>query len=101
VLVIVTGDQGRIYIDVGAGFDEQQADVGTVLEQGGAGILRGGRGAGVLAQLLSLLQAAASQIRQELLELQTNQIADSRASSLKHFMVVNGNLQRINLQPEV
>jgi hypothetical protein len=98
VPVVVTGDQGCVYIDVVPVFDEQQAAVGTV-EHGGAGILGGGGAAGVSAQLLSL-QAAASQIRRELQELRTNQMAD-RVLFTKHFTVVNGNLQRINLQPGV
>jgi uncharacterized protein YjaZ len=79
-------------------FDEQQAAVGTV-EHGGHGILGGDGAAGVSAQLLSL-QAAASQIRRELQELRTNQMAD-RVLFTKHFTVVNGNLRRINLQPGV
>jgi hypothetical protein len=91
VPVVVTGDQGCVYMV----FDKQQAAVGTV-EHGGAGILGGGGAAGVSAQLLSL-QAAASQIRRELQELRTNQMAD-RVLFTKHFTVVNGNLQIINLQ---
>ena len=75
VPVVVTGDQGCVYIDVVPVFDEQQGAVGTVLEQGGGAILGGGGGAGVSAQLLSL-QATASQIRRELQELRTNQMAD-------------------------
>jgi hypothetical protein len=98
VPVVVTGDQGCVYIDVVPVFDQQQAAVGAV-EQGGAGILGGGGGAGVSAQLLSL-QAAASQIRRELQELRTNQMAD-RVLFTKLFTVVNGNLRRINLQPGV
>ncbi len=94
VPVVVTGDQGCVYMV----FDKQQAAVGTV-EHGGAGILGGSGAAGVSAQLLSL-QAAASQIRRELQELQTNQMAD-RVLFTKHFTVVNGNLRRINLRPGV
>ncbi len=95
VLVDVTGNQGCVYIDVVPVFDGEQAAVGTV-EHGGAEILGGGGAAGVSAQLLSL-QAAASQIRRELQELRTNQMAD-RVLFTKHFTVVNGNLQIINLQ---
>jgi hypothetical protein len=98
VPVVVTGDQGCVYIDVVPVFDKQQAAVGTV-EHGGHGILGGDGAAGVSAQLLSL-QAAASQIRRELQELRTNQMAD-RVLFTKHFTVVNGNLRRINLQPGV
>ncbi len=98
VPVVVTGDQGCVYIDVVPVFDKHQAAVGTV-EQSGVGILGGGGGAGISAQLLSL-QAAASQIRRELQELRTNQMAD-RVLFTKHFTVVNGNLRRINLQPGV
>ena len=97
VPVVVTGDQGCVYIDVVPVFDEHQAT--SNVEGGGAGILSGGGRAGILAQSLSL-QAAASQIWRELQELRTNQMAE-RVLFTNHFTVVNGNLQQINLQPGV
>jgi hypothetical protein len=86
--VVVTGDQGCVYVNVVPVFDKHQAAVGNVELGAGAAILGGG--AGISAQLLSL-QAAASQIQRELQELQTNQMA-VRVLFTKHFTVVNGNL---------
>ena len=97
--VAVTGDQGCVDIDVVPVFDKHHAAAGSA-EQGDAGILCGGGGAGILGQLLSLQAAARSQIRRELQELRTNQMAD-RVLFTKHVVVVNGNLRRINLQPGV
>jgi hypothetical protein len=69
--VVVTGHQGCVYIDVVPSFDA--ADVG-----GGQIVVGGARattGRGIQAQLLAL-QSQSSQIRRELQELQTNQMAD-------------------------
>jgi hypothetical protein len=95
VPVVVTGDQGCAYIDVVPLFEEGAA----AGERQGAGIVAGGGAGRIQAQLLSL-HSLASQIRRELQELRTNQMAD-RAIMTKSFTVVNANLRRINLQPGV
>ncbi len=71
VPVVVTGDQGCVCIDVVPLFEEGAA----AGERQGAGIVVGGGAGGIQAQLLSL-QLLASQIRRELQELQTKQMAD-------------------------
>ena len=71
VPVVVTGDQGCVYIDVVPLFVE-----GAIAgERQGAGIVAGGGAGGIQAQLLPL-HTLASQIRRELKELRTNQMAD-------------------------
>ena len=92
VPVIVTGDQGCVYIDVIPSFNE--ADAG-----GGGPIVVGGATGGIQAQLLAL-QSQSSQIRRELQELRANQMAD-RAFSTKSYAIINANIRRIALQPGV
>jgi hypothetical protein len=97
VPVVVTGDQGCVHIDVVPSFDEAGGE--------GGGIIGAGRGTmattagGLSAQLLAV-QSLASQIRRELHELRTHQMAD-RVSTQKGFTIVNANIRRIALQPGV
>jgi Transcriptional activator of glycolytic enzymes len=94
VPVVVTGDQGCVYIDIVPSFEE--ADVG-----GGQIVVGGARATtgGIQAQLLAL-QSQSSQIRRELQELRTNQMAD-RVFSAKNYGIINTNIRRIALQPGV
>jgi hypothetical protein len=93
--VVVTGDQGCVYIDVIPSLDNGDDDLG-----GAAG---GGRMAattgGIQAQLLAI-QSSNAQIRRELQEVQTNQMAD-RISISKNFTLVHANIRRIAVQPGV
>jgi hypothetical protein len=95
--VIVTGDQGCVYIDVVPSCFE--APVGARVEQ--VGVVTGGlltsRTGGIQAQLLAL-QSGDVQMRRELQEVRTNQMAD-RVTFTKCFSIVNANIRRIALQP--
>jgi hypothetical protein len=88
--VVVTGDQGCVYIDVIPCLEDGIDAVG--------GRIAATTG-GIQAQLLAL-QSLSSQIRRELQELRTNQIAD-RVSIQKSFTLVNANIRRIAIQPGV
>jgi Transcriptional activator of glycolytic enzymes len=109
VPVVITGDEGCVNIDVIPSLDEN----GNVLMDGmGGGVVgignggAGGRGigggmastAGGLAAQLLAVQSLASQIRRELQELRSNQMAD-RVETRKGFTMVNTNIRRIALQP--
>ena len=90
VPVVVTGDQGCVYIDVVPSFDDSD------------GGMSGGRAAtgstgGIQAQLLAI-QSLMSQMQRELQEMRTNQMAD-RVIAGKNFLIVNSNIRRIALQP--
>jgi hypothetical protein len=93
--VVVTGDQGCVYIDVIPSLDNGDDDLG-----GAAG---GGRMAattgGIQAQLLAI-QSSNAQICRKLQEVQTNQMAD-RISISKNFTLVHANIRRIAVQPGV
>jgi hypothetical protein len=90
VPIVVTGDQGCVYIDV---IPSCLNDVGE--EQATVG----GSTGGIQSQLLAI-QSLASQMRRELQELRTNQMAD-RVFTTKNFSIVNANIRRIALQPGV
>jgi len=94
VPVVVTGDQGCVYIDVVPSFDEADGARGEILTGGHATTVSTG---GIQAQLLAT-QSLTSQIRQELQEMRTNQMAD-RVFAAKNFLIVNSNIRRIALQP--
>ena len=101
VPVVVTGDQGRVYIDVVPALVEDAAP-GNGVGAGNGGGIGGGLAtttAGLTAQLLAV-QSLASQIRRELQELRANQMAD-RVATQKCFATVNSNIRRIALQPGV
>jgi hypothetical protein len=107
VPVVVTGDQGCVFIDIVPTLVEEAAsegaEYGAILGIGGSGA--GGRGvggmattaSGLTAQLMAV-QSLASQIRRELQELRANQMAD-RVAAQKYFAMVNANIRRIALQP--
>ena len=94
VPVVVTGDQGCVYIDLIPCLEEGDDDLGVAAAGG-----RGASATGIQAQLLAL-QSSNAQIRRELQEVRTNQMAD-RVLSLKHFSMVHGSIRRIALQPGV
>jgi hypothetical protein len=93
VPVVVTGDQGCVYIDVVPSFVE--ADGGEII--GGGRASTSSSTGGIQAQLLAI-QSMSSQIRRELQEMRTNQMAD-RVFVAKNFLIVNSNIRRIALQP--
>jgi len=92
--VVVTGDQGCVYIDIVPSFDEADV-VGGPIVVGGARAATGG----IQSQLLAI-QSQSSQIRRELQELRTNQMAD-RVFATKNYAIINTNIRRIALQPGV
>jgi hypothetical protein len=106
VPVVITGDEGCVNIDIIPSLDEN----GNVVDgMGGVvGIANGGTGgrevggmastAGGLAAQLLAVQSLASQIRREIQELRSNQMAD-RVETRKGFTMVNTNIRRIALQP--
>jgi Transcriptional activator of glycolytic enzymes len=96
VPVVVTGDQGCVYIDVIPCLDNGVDDL--VGASAGGGRLTTTTG-GLQAQLLAL-QSISTQIRREIQELRTNQMAD-RVSISKNFTLVNANIRRIAVQPGV
>jgi hypothetical protein len=95
VPVVVTGDQGCVYIDVVPSFDEADGAGGEILTGGRATTVSST--GGIQAQLLAI-QSLTSQIRRELQEMRTNQMAD-RVFAAKNFLIVNSNIRRIALQP--
>jgi hypothetical protein len=110
VPVVVTGDQGLVYIDViqaldGDGNEVPMADAfggatGIAATAGGGGVTgMATRGAGLSAQLLAL-QSMTCQIRRELQEMRMNQLAD-RVTNQKGLQLVNANIRRIAIQPAV
>jgi hypothetical protein len=100
VPVVVTGDQGCVYIDLVPSLDEVggEGDVIVGAGRGCCGLMASTAG-GFSVQLLAV-QSLASQIRHELHELRTHQMAD-RFSKQKGFTIVNANIRRIALQPGV
>ena len=91
VPVVVSGDQGSVFIDTVDGFVD--ASDPTV-----AGVGGGGRPAtGIHAQLLAL-HSLATQIRRELHEIKLVQVAD-RALMQRHFTIVNSNVRRLAMAP--
>jgi hypothetical protein len=92
--VVVTGDQGCVYIDVVPSFNDADV-VGGPIVVGGARAATGG----IQSQLLAI-QSQSSQIRRELQELRTNQMAD-RVFATKNYAIINTNIRRIALQPGV
>ena len=92
--VVVTGDQGCVYIDVVPSFDETDVGGGQIVV-GGARATTGG----IQAQLLAL-QSQSSQIRRELQELRTNQMAD-RVFAAKNYAIINTNIINIPTQLDI
>ena len=96
VPVVVTGREGCVYIDVIPAFDGDGDAAGG---GGGGQEMRGAAAGGLQAQLLAV-QAMTSQIRRELQELRTNQMADTVVMT-RGFNVVNSNIRRFGFQPGV
>ena len=95
--VVVTGNQGCVYIDVVPSFAEADVVLGGLqIVVGGARAATGG----IQSQLLAI-QSQSSQICCELQELRTNQMAD-RVFAAKNYAIINSNIGRIALlQPGV
>jgi hypothetical protein len=107
VPVVVTGDQGLVYIDViqsldSGGNEVSMADAfgGDTATVGGGGVTgMATRASGLSAQMLAL-QSMTCQIRREIQEMRMNQLAD-RVSNQKGFQLVNANIRRISIQPAI
>jgi len=91
--VVVSGDQGLVYID----------EVGDVLDVNGNGIANNGQGIGrgeqasIRSQILAM-QASIFSMRRDQMELKAD-IGGVRILVEQGFRVVNGNVRRIALQP--
>ena len=93
VPVVVSGDQGSVFIDTIEEFVDNGAGAATVAGGGG-----GGRPAtGIHAQLLAI-HAISTQIRRELHEIRLFQASD-RATTQRQFSIVNNNVRRLAMAP--
>jgi hypothetical protein len=92
VPVVVSGDQGSVFIDT---IEEFVDDAITTV----AGVGGGGRPAagGIHAQLLAI-HSLTTQIRRELHDIKVVQAAD-RATMQRNFAIVNSNVRRLALAP--
>jgi hypothetical protein len=98
VPVIVSGDQGSVFIDCIEAEDQEGQQVGG----GGAvvgGVLGpGGRPAGGMNAQLMAVHSLATQLRREIHEIKLAQVAD-RAAMQRCFGIVNTGLRRIGMAP--
>jgi len=93
VPVIVSGDEGTVFIEV-----VEEVARGEFMRgvSGGAGVATAG-GAGIREQLLAL-QSGISQLRRDVQDVKQNQGVD-RTTVMKQLAIMNANLKRIGNQP--
>jgi hypothetical protein len=96
VPVIVSGDQGSVFIDAIDVVDEEQEGGGG---GGGGAVIRGVAGgrpaAGMNAQLMAV-HSLATQVRREVHEIKLSQVAD-RTWMQRNFGIVNTNMRRMGI----
>jgi hypothetical protein len=91
VPVIVTGDQGSVFIDV----IEQLGGVDDAVAGGGGG---GRPATGSVQAQLTAMHSLSTQIRREIHDVKLAQVVD-RANAQKNYAVLNSNIRRIGIAP--
>ena len=107
VPVVVSGDQGSVFID--AIFEEEQEQVGAAGGVGGGAVVAGGGGvvvaraeaeargpAGMNAQMIMALHSLSTQIRREVHEMKLAQVGDWTWMQ-RAFGIVNTNMRRLEV----